>query len=353
VTNDFRFNGPWMQALSDAWQAGLIVIGDDGSPDFATRKACELFGASDLDELRERWPHNTELLAALKAAPANGDAAVEVNVPVRSERGATAVHCQVFAISEEDCAGHLVIAQSGDRVAKVERSLRQAARHRGLASLYRDLAHDLKGSLNAMAVTVELIGRAANTGALAPPHGVGTIRDQIARLDRTISALLDRSVVDGVARQRLDLRVLVDAIVEIVRGRCRAQRVELIVDVPDTAIEIDGWPDQLHAALLNLVVNALDAMPDGGRIRISAVSDSSSGMAHLVVCDTGPGVAPADRALIWRLYHTTKEEGSGIGLHVVRSVARAHGGTAELLPSEGCAPYTTCFRLSLPVVLNR
>jgi signal transduction histidine kinase len=332
-----------MHALSEAWQAGVVVLDSSGHPDFATRKACELLLVNDLDDLQAKWATLSGPIERIRArASATDGQPFEIFLEVQ---GTARLFCQLYAISEEDCVGHLLTVQSADRVARLERSLRQSTRHRGLVSLYRDMAHDIKGSLNALALNVEVLSRTGDVlDGDARLRSAFSIRAEIDRLDRVMASLLDRSVLEGAAGRRVDVKTLVDSLAELIRGRCRTQHVKLETDVADEPLVVNGLPDQLHSALLNLCVNALDAMPHGGILGVVATRVGSE--IQVTVSDTGSGVAPEDRAAIWRLYYSTKAEGTGVGLHVVRAIARAHEGRAELVEPD--SRFRTSFRLVLP-----
>ena len=104
---------------------------------------------------------------------------------------------------------------------------------------------------------------------------------------------------------------------------------------------------QLTQALLNLVINALQAVKRGGRIEVRVRAPASGGPMIVDVRDSGPGVPPEKLAAVFEPYFTTKEEGSGLGLWIAQQIAVAHGGTLEVINlSKG----GTVFRLCLPLV---
>ena len=330
----------WYEALADACAAGLVVLDTGGNPVFVTRLGCELLQVRDVGELKARW---ADLSAPVEEARTQGrwDDPFELTV----QHDATLL-CRLHETIEGGDPCQVLTLQRAELVARFERSLRQSARHRGLVSLYREMAHDIKGSLNALALNVEVLARAG--AALDPDarlRSAFAIRTEIDRLDRTIAALLDRSVLEGASRRHVDVRQLLEGLGELVRGRCRTQGVRLETDVHDEPLMVDGWPDQLHTALLNLCINALDAMPEGGRLLLWAGRDGDE--IRVCVSDTGQGVPAAERTAMWRLFYSTRPHASGVGLHVVQTVARAHDGRAELV--EAPSGFQTCFQLSVPV----
>jgi signal transduction histidine kinase len=101
---------------------------------------------------------------------------------------------------------------------------------------------------------------------------------------------------------------------------------DLAADLPPVA----GSADALHQVALNLLTNALQAMPQGGRLRCATRPDRPAGTVELRVEDTGPGVRPEDRPHLFELFFTTRPEGSGLGLPLCREIVTSHGGTIEL-----------------------
>jgi signal transduction histidine kinase len=117
-------------------------------------------------------------------------------------------------------------------------------------------------------------------------------------------------------------------------------RTQLQVDLPP----ILGVPDQLTQVLLNLVINAIEAMPEGGEL--SLTSSTADDWLHVAIHDTGPGINPDEAAKIFEPFYTTKADGTGLGLAVSYGIIERHGGRITV---EGSAQSGTTFTLALPV----
>jgi signal transduction histidine kinase len=336
----------WIDALSELWEAGVVVLNTAGEPDFATHSALKLLGSPSLAELKTRWSSLAPQLqhAFADLVPGN-PAPVELVVAVPGTTAELRLHARLHSLSEDECAGYLLSIQRLDRVERVERSLRQSTRFRSLTGLLRGVVHDVKGSLNSLSVQLEALVRIPDLSPEDRARIAMTVHNEIERLDRTVAALLDPGTLETQPRSAIDVRATVDAVATLVAGRARSHQIAVDAQSPASPLWIEGAPDQVHAALLTLVVNALDAMDPGGRLQI--VCSRVAGEVRVDVSDTGPGIPTELREQIWRLYYSTKAEGSGIGLHVARTIARAHDGRAELLeqPAPG---YATTFRLSFP-----
>jgi signal transduction histidine kinase len=121
------------------------------------------------------------------------------------------------------------------------------------------------------------------------------------------------------------------------------------VDIPPNLPQIQGDATMLGQALMNLTLNAVQAMPDGGTLRLSA-RNGGRGRVEVAVEDTGIGIAPENLGRIFELYFTTRNQGSGIGLSMVYRIVQLHDGDIEVesIPGRG-----TKFRLMLPVLKEK
>jgi two-component system sensor histidine kinase HydH len=135
-------------------------------------------------------------------------------------------------------------------------------------------------------------------------------------------------------------------VLNVIEPEAKKAGIEVKVDGVDGAPDISGDPAMLRQALLNLALNACQAMPEGGTLRLSAAPASGRRVA-IAIEDTGVGIKPEHLGKIFDLYFTTKEGGSGIGLSMVYRTVQLHDGEVEVQSVEGRG---TTFRLLLPQV---
>jgi len=269
-------------------------------------------------------------------------------------------------------------------LSEVQSTVRYSRKLAALGRLSAGVAHEVKNPLNAMMIHLELLrqqvnprparpllhaavqapagsGRTLSTRgeavepraavvAEAPPmdreeaiQHVDVIAHEIRRLDEVVQGFLKFSRPEDLKLQPLTVRALLDEIVPIVQPEAERARVQLIVDC-DGAPDVNGDPAMLRQAFLNLALNACQAMPNGGSLRIRCESARGRRVA-VVFTDTGVGIAPADLKRIFDLYFTTKEKGSGIGLSMVYRTVQMHDGEIEVQSTPGAG---TTFRLLLP-----
>ncbi|WLD12854.1 two-component system sensor histidine kinase NtrB [Planctellipticum variicoloris] len=205
------------------------------------------------------------------------------------------------------------------------------------------VAHELRNPLTSIKLLVQTNHREAGNQGL-PTDDFAIIQQEIRRMERCLQQFLDFARPPRPEHRPVDLALLVERTLALVVGRARKQQVTLDFSPPPAPVVVEADEDQVQQLLVNLVLNALDAMSEGGRIEVR-LPLPRAGEVELQVLDTGPGI-PAD--LFGRLFDpfvSTKETGIGLGLAVSHRIASRHGGSlsAVNLPAGGA-----CFTLRLP-----
>ncbi|TNF23339.1 MAG: PAS domain-containing sensor histidine kinase [Deltaproteobacteria bacterium] len=227
-----------------------------------------------------------------------------------------------------------------------ERLLEQVARADRLAAigqLAAGVAHELNEPLGGILGFAEL-ALAADVGPTARPD-VRRIVDIALHARGIIKQLLLFARQSSVERVPVDLRTVVAETLTFLETRCARQRVELVQDLAPVPT-VAGNPGQLKQVLVNLVVNALHAMPDGGTLTVRCRPDGDA--VALEVADTGVGMPPEVAAQVFDPFFTTRDigEGTGLGLSVSHGIIVAHGGTIEVRSEPGRG---ASFSVRLPV----
>jgi len=333
---------------------GIILLDADRNLSFANEAACELLGCSDLDGLARRWER---LRPRIEKTLDKVETAGEVKEELQLKKGEARrrLELEIEPLPEEEAGGFLIIVKNKGLVHALEANLRYATKMRGLARLFVAAAHDLKAPMNAISIHMELLKRAMQVdfdedgeGAETRARLFGTLESELKRLDRTLTDVLSLTVLPKDSHRRLELCKLVEEAVALLAPVAREQAVSLDYRPGARPIPIRGHRDRFKQALLNICLNALEAMPEGGRLDIKVRSRGSR--VELRVCDTGPGIPPDRLERIWDLHFTTKEDGTGIGLHVSRTIIEALGGTVRAESETGRG---TCFVVTLPVAESK
>ena len=235
------------------------------------------------------------------------------------------------------------LAEQRDRLVQAER----VAAWRELA---RRLAHELKNPLFPLQITVENLVRAREADpALFDEvfrESTATLLGEVANLKAIIGRFSDFSKMPQPQLQAVKVNDLARQVLNLHAAQLQSEsrpKIEIRLDADESLGAIDADPDLLHRALSNLVLNAMDAMPGGGRltVRTKAAGDH----ARIEISDTGAGLTKEECERLFTPYYTTKQHGTGLGLAIVQSVVSDHHGsiTVESEPGSG-----TTFRIDLP-----
>ena len=228
------------------------------------------------------------------------------------------------------------LLETAQRLFAARRELAGSQRLALAGQMAASVAHQIGTPLNVISGHVQLL-RAKHADDSPDTERLRTIQDQIARVTAIVQSLLDRTRRPALALQPLPPGTLVEGLAELVRPWLVGRGIAISVDVAPglPAVAVDRVP--LEQALLNLVTNAVDAMPEGGRLRLGARPDGDA--VALVVTDTGAGIPPEDLSRVFDPLFTTKPpgKGTGLGLPILREIVEAHGGTVglESRPGEG------------------
>lgn len=346
--------GRRLARLNHLLDLGVLLINPERELDFTSYRVIQLLGLENEGEMAKRWAEMRPVLDPLldRAEAAQGQSVV-VEITFEGPRGPRPFRGQIQAIEEEDCIGFLILLRDRESLQGIERDLRDAVQLRALGRLYLTLAHDLKAPLNALGLHLELLRRSLDRAS--GPDGeeqarreewIAILDEEIHRLDRGLQTLLGLTRPSDETSARFDLAGLVGEVASLVAAQAAAQGVAVRRGEPGSPLWIEGRADQVKQAVLNVVLNGLEAMPEGGELELTISAAEAGGRAVVTVADTGPGIAPALRERIFDLHVTTKPAGDGIGLYVARSVLESHGGELRLVSGR---PRGTAFELVLPL----
>jgi nitrogen fixation/metabolism regulation signal transduction histidine kinase len=292
---------------------------------------------------QSRGPVQLDRGGAMTEAPA-GDGS--------GERSGRLVMTHAVNDASGQIVGVMLMCRDLSYLGEVESTLRYSHKLASLSRLTAGVAHEIKNSLHAMIIHLELVKhqigdsgpRARPVDAEAANEHITVIASTLRRLDDMLQGLLRFTRPEELKLQPAALASLIEAIMPIVSAEARKTGVEVQVDCPPDLPMLRADPAMLQQALQNLALNACQAMPAGGRLRIAGrpVRDR---LVEVVVEDTGAGIAPEHLDKIFNLYFTTRAGGSGIGLSMVYQAVQLHDGEIEVQSSPGKG---TAFRLTLP-----
>lgn len=254
----------------------------------------------------------------------------------RDELGAVA---EAFnAMTEQLGAARQRLLAENERTLELERQLRHAETLAVAGKLASGIAHEVGTPLNIISGRAEILLRTLPAGHPGRAD-LDVIIGQIDRISGIIRSLLDTVRMQKPSIQRVRLPELVDRLVRLLDPAARKRGVALAADLPASLPEVAADPGQLQQVFLNLLVNAVEATPRGGRVTVMArpaPHDGHTGAA-VAVSDTGSGVPAEVLGKIFDAFYTTKPagQGTGLGLAISRDIVREHGGTLVAESREG------------------
>ena len=217
-----------------------------------------------------------------------------------------------------------------------------------MARLLKRLAHEIRNPLSSLDVQFQLLEEdlSALGPQMRPPlvSRLGIIRGELQRLDSIVERFLKLRGPSALELERVEINNVVTHVCDLMRPEASTRKVEIVAVVAPDLPPLTADPVRLSQALMNVIINGVQAITGGGRVTVSAAVAGNN--LSLRVQDTGPGIPAGEIGEIFDPYFTTKPEGNGLGLWIAQQIAVAHGGDlhAENAPGGGAV-----FVLTLPV----
>jgi signal transduction histidine kinase len=232
-------------------------------------------------------------------------------------------------------------------IARARHELVQAERLAAVGRMAAHVTHEIRNPISAMGLNVEMLqeelaGIADADEARQLVAAVGAEIDRLAALSQQYLKLARRQQPEF---EPLDVGTLINEIVRFVQAELDRAEITVHVDIAANLPDVLADDAQLRQALINLIRNAREAMPNGGVLRVEAAMISKTKI-ELLVIDSGEGIPEASRASLFDPFFTTKKQGTGLGLAITREIVEAHGGA---ISCESATPHGTVFRVTLPI----
>jgi PAS domain S-box-containing protein len=338
-----------MNSVMAGLEDGLLLFTRDARAVMVSPAAEKFLGAPSGQFLGRRM---TEIFPAghplHEVLHIDGDELSEVaaETELETSEGPKRVSVSVQAIQEDgERMGALVTLRDLDSIESINTQLQVSERLAALGRITAGVAHEVKNPLNSMRLWLEnlkeCLPKDQEAGA---QQAVQVLDKEIDRLDAVVKRFLDFTRPMDIRLEATQLADLLKEVLEIAQPqllRANIQLAQLLpIDVP--AVYVDRA--LLKQAVLNLVLNAVEAMPNGGQLRL--VLSRRGEMAEITVGDTGKGIAQENRQKVFQLFFTTRPGGSGIGLASAFRIVQLHNGSIDFTSEVGRG---TTFRIELPL----
>jgi signal transduction histidine kinase len=240
--------------------------------------------------------------------------------------------------------GALLTMRDAESVRRIENEIELSRRLAAIGRLTQGVAHEVKNPINAIVVHLELLREKMREIDPNTRRHMDIIGNEIHRLDRVVQTLVDFNRPVELRLTSFDLRRLVEEVTMLAGPEAALRGVEVKTRISPESLPIKADNDLVKQALLNVVLNGVQAMEHGGTLTIGARREEST--ALIEVHDQGKGIPPDIQDKVFNLYFTTKKAGSGIGLAMSYRVLQMHSGSLDFTTEIGSG---TTFRLFLPL----
>jgi PAS domain S-box-containing protein len=244
--------------------------------------------------------------------------------------------------------GALLTMRDAESARKIEDEIELSRRISASGRVTRGVAHEVKNPINAIVLHLQLLRNKMQQLDPDTSRHVDIIDSEIHRLDRVVQILVDFTRPRDLRLEETDLRLVLDEVSLLAAPDAEQHGVKMLRELPDDSIPVKVDADFIKQAILNVVLNGVQAMPNGGTLTVAAHCLDES--VVIEIQDQGTGI-PADlQEKIFELYFTTKKNGSGIGLAQTYQIMQWHYGSVDFQSTEGKG---TTFRLTLPLTQRR
>jgi PAS domain S-box-containing protein len=244
--------------------------------------------------------------------------------------------------------GALLTMRDAESARRIEDEIELSRRISASGRVTRGVAHEVKNPINAIVLHLQLLRNKLQVLDPDTSRHVDIIDSEIHRLDRVVQILVDFTRPRDLHLEDTDLRLVLDEVSLLAAPDAAQHGVKIVRELPDEPIPVKVDIDFIKQAMLNVVLNGVQAMPNGGTLAIAA--HRSDGTVVTEVRDQGTGIPASVQDKIFELYFTTKETGSGIGLAQTYQIMQWHYGSVDFESAEGRG---TTFRLRLPLAEQR
>ncbi len=225
---------------------------------------------------------------------------------------------------------------AGEELSLARKEVVQAERLAAIGELAAGVAHELRNPLTSVKLLLQYATRGNNDSRIEA-NELNLILNEVRRMESTIEGLLDFARKPVLQPLRHNLTETIRRSLNLIEGRRLESRIHVEYEVPSTPVMILGDAEQLNQVFVNLLQNAIEAMPDGGVLRLEIRPDNLLNSACIAVADNGNGISESIQHRLFEPFATTKARGTGLGLAISRRIIHQHGGTirAENLPGSG------------------
>jgi len=327
---------------------GLISIDAEGEIITVNNRVREIFGlrgASDQRrELKKNFlPFATPLLDSLR----QNRIVLEQEMEYPHKEGGSiplAVSAARLISDDKEDLGTVFILRDLREIKALQERVTRSERLAALGSLAAGVAHEIRNPLSSIKGFAQFFLKKNPPGSTDHKYSEVMIQE-VERLDRVIANLLDYANPKEPAQEQTSLADIIHRSIALIADEAKAKKVDVIVEIAENIPPVEVDRDQTTQVLLNIALNGLDAMKQGGKLTIRSFMDGESNFVIIEVEDTGHGIPEKELPRIFDPFYTTKKTGTGLGLAIAHRIVENHGGTLSV---KSTGKSGTMFRLTVP-----
>jgi two-component system sensor histidine kinase HydH len=248
------------------------------------------------------------------------------------------------------CEGSVLVLRDLTEIKLLQEKVKRSEKLAAIGELAAGVAHEIRNPLSSIRGFAQFLRHALKDKPQEREYAE-TMVSEVDRINRVVTDLLTFARPTTVEISPTDITELIEHSVRLVEADALSREVNIRMEISDlTKLPLDT--NQITQALLNLLLNALQALPPKGNIEIGAELDTSDSRLHLWVKDDGPGIPITRIEKIFEPFYTTREKGTGLGLAIVHKIVENHNGELSVISPPKGMPRGCCFTIIIPIIVS-
>ncbi len=336
----------------EAMHSAVVAVDEEGRIIMLNRLAEDLFGVKRSHVLNQNYdsifPDDPCLIKkTMEKKRASQDVETVYKTLSESSRNLLIGSSCLFD-EQNQFRGAVAVIHDITELKKYEEEAKKAERLSALGNLAAGVAHEIRNPLNAISITVQRLRAEFEPRKDQEEYlsFIQTVLNEIKRLDNIINQFLSLAKAQKLTMVTTDMNEFLNEVIGLVEIDAKDKNVQVIKTMERLPqLKID--PNEMKKALLNIMLNGVQAIPQGGKLQIEAYLDDSKGNVIIRITDTGIGISKENLSTIFQPYFSTKEKGTGIGLSIAYRIISDHKGKIEVESETGKG---TTFTITIPIV---
>ncbi|MFH1335937.1 MAG: ATP-binding protein [Candidatus Zixiibacteriota bacterium] len=336
----------------EAMHSAVVAVDEKEKIIMLNRLAEELFGIKRNHTLNQKYdsifPDDPCLIKqTMEKKRASQDMETTFKTPSGSSRNLLIGSSCLFD-EQNQFRGAVAVIHDVTELKKYEEEAKRAERLSALGNLAAGVAHEIRNPLNAISITVQRLRSEFEPRKDREEYlsFIQTVLNEIKRLDNIINQFLSLAKAQKLTLVSSDMNKFMNEVISLVEMDARDKNVR-VVKTMDRLPQLRIDPNEMKKALLNIMLNGVQAMPEGGELQVQSHIDDSKGDVIIRITDSGVGISKENLSTIFQPYFSTKEKGTGIGLSIAYRIISDHKGKIEVESEVGKG---TTFIITLPII---